>query len=205
MFRILFIAGLILSAGSLQAATFLVLGDSISAGYGLPDVREGWVSLLGDSLDPHLHQIINVGISGETTAGGLDRLPRLLAKYGPNYVIIELGGNDGLRGISLAEMERNLRAMIQLVRNASSTPVLLGMQLPPNYGKPFANAFEAVYPRIAKELHVVLVNGFMQGIGDVPDLMQADQIHPNAKAQPLLKDKVLKSLLPLIHSTPLKK
>ncbi len=192
-----------------QASTLLVLGDSISAGYGLANVTEGWVALLGASLAPDGHQVVNAGISGDTTAGGLARLPRLIEKHAPAIVIIELGGNDGLRGIGLAEMNQNLRDIILVSQKAGAVPVLLGMQMPPNYGKQFADRFEATYSRIAGDLGVVFVDGFLKGVGDVPELMQPDSIHPNARAQALLEDKVLKAVFPLLklkHSvTPKKK
>lgn len=183
-----------------RASTLLVLGDSISAGYGLANIAEGWVALLGASVASSGDRVVNAGISGDTTAGGLTRLPRLLEKNTPDIVIIELGGNDGLRGISIAEMEQNLRDIVQVCRKVGAVPVLLGMQMPPNFGKKFAQTFEGTYPRIAKDLGVVLVEGFLKGVGDVPELMQPDAIHPNAKAQPLLRDKVFKALNPVIKS-----
>lgn len=128
------------------------------------------------------------------------RLPRLIEKDKPDVVIIELGGNDGLRGISIAELDRNLREMIIMSRKAGAVPVLLGMQMPPNFGKQFADRFETTYSRIAKDLGVVFVEGFLKGVGDVPDLMQADAVHPNERAQHVLKDKVLAVVKPLLKS-----
>jgi acyl-CoA thioesterase-1 len=198
MFKALLFAGLILSVAAAHSATILVVGDSISAGYGLPDPRDGWVALLARDLNGRGDQVVNAGVSGDTTAGGLSRLPKLLERYKPQVVVIELGGNDGLRGIGLSEMEHNLRELVGISREAGAAPVLLGMQMPPNYGRKFAMLFEAVYPRIAKDLHVEWVEGFLRGIGDVPDLMQSDQVHPNEKAQVILKDKVLKSLISVL-------
>lgn len=180
----------------------MVLGDSISAGYGLANVNEGWVALIGTALAKKQHQIINAGISGDTSAGGLNRLPRLIEKHSPDIVIIELGGNDGLRGISVTEMDKNLRAIVLTCRKAGAIPVLLGMQMPPNYGKQFANRFEATYSRIADDLSVVFVDGFLRGVGDVPELMQPDAIHPNASAQILLEERVLKAVNPLLDLKP---
>jgi acyl-CoA thioesterase-1 len=178
----------------------LVLGDSISAGYGLANVSEGWVALLASTLAKNGHQVVNAGISGDTTAGGLVRLPRLIEKNRPNIVIIELGGNDGLRGISLSEMDRNLREIVLISRKAGAVPVLLGMQMPPNYGKQFSERFEGSYSRIAKDLSVVFVEEFLKGVGDVPVLMQADGIHPNASAQVILEEKVLTAINPLLKT-----
>lgn len=198
MIRILLIACLSLPASSVKASSLLVLGDSISAGYGLANLTDGWVSLLGAAISPGGHQVVNAGVSGDTTAGGLVRLPRLLEKNTPEIVIIELGGNDGLRGISIPEMDRNLREIILITRKAGAVPILLGMQMPPNFGKQFADRFEAIYSRIAKDMGVIFVDGFLKGVGDVSDLMQPDAIHPNEKAQLILKDKVLKVVDPLL-------
>lgn len=200
MIRVLLIACLSLPLFPVQASTILVLGDSISAGYGLANLSDGWVALLRAALAPGGHQVLNAGVSGDTTAGGLVRLPRLIEKDKPDVVIIELGGNDGLRGISIAELDRNLREMILMSRKAGAVPVLLGMQMPPNFGKQFADRFETTYSRIAKDLGVVFVEGFLKGVGDVPDLMQADAVHPNERAQHVLKDKVLAVVKPLLKS-----
>jgi acyl-CoA thioesterase-1 len=198
MFRTLLIASLALTIAPVQASTLLVLGDSISAGYGLANVAEGWVALLNGPLAQSGYQVVNAGISGDTTAGGLNRLPRLIEKHSPDIVIIELGGNDGLRGISIAEMDRNLREIVMVSRKAGAVPVLLGMQMPPNFGKQFAERFETTYSRIARDLSVVFVAGFLKGVGDVPELMQPDAIHPNATAQALLEKKVLDAVTPLL-------
>jgi acyl-CoA thioesterase-1 len=198
MIKFLLIAFLLLPFMPVQASTLLVLGDSISAGYGLANLRDGWVALLEATLAPQGHRVVNAGISGDTTAGGVARLPHLLGKSTPNFVIIELGGNDGLRGISISEMDHNLRELILLSRKSGAVPVLLGMQMPPNFGKQFADRFETTYSRIAKDLDVAFVEGFLKGVGDVPDLMQPDAIHPNEKAQVILKEKVLKVVNPLL-------
>jgi len=138
MIKILLMLCLSLSFFPARASTLLVLGDSISAGYGLANVTQGWVALLGGALAQGGHQIVNAGVSGDTSAGGLSRLPQLIQKHAPDIVIIELGGNDGLRGISIPEMDRNLRGIIQTTQKAGALPVLLGMQMPPNFGKQFA-------------------------------------------------------------------
>lgn len=201
MYRILLVVAIFLSVGRSEAATLLVLGDSISAGYGLADRSRGWVALLGAAIDPQENRVINAGISGDTTAGGLARLPALIRQNSPDVIIIELGANDGLRGINLQEMERNLREMIAVSKKASAIPVLVGMQMPSNFGKRFSERFEVVYHQLAKEMSVPIVPGFLKGVGDVPDLMQPDGIHPGEKAQPLLRDKVLPVIKPLLSSS----
>ena len=180
-----------------SAASVLIFGDSISASYGM-DIEQGWVSLLDKRLerrDPGLHQVINASVSGETTTGGLRRLPALLKQHKPDVVVLELGGNDGLRGQPPALMERNLAAMISLSRKAGARVVVLGMQIPPNYGKAYTEAFAAVFPRVAKAEGVAVLPFFLAGVGGVPALMQKDGIHPNAKAQP----KLLELAWPLIR------
>lgn len=168
-----------------SAASVLIVGDSISASYGM-DIEQGWVSLLDKRLDQRVtgaHQVINASVSGETTSGGLRRLPALLRQHQPDVVVLELGGNDGLRGQPPALMERNLAAMIRLSRQSGARVVLLGMQIPPNYGKAYTNAFVAVFPRVAKAEGAAVLPFFLDGVGGVPTLMQKDGIHPNAKAQ----------------------
>lgn len=182
-----------------EAATVLVLGDSISAGYGLADRTKVWVSLLSVAIDAEKNRTINAGISGDTTAGGLARLPALLEQFKPDIVMIELGTNDGLRDLSLEAMESNLREMIAISRTAGATPLLLGMQMPRGYGTWLANRFEGIFPRIATEMDVAFVERFLEGVGNVPEHMQADRIHPNEKAQVLLRDRVLNSVNRLLN------
>ena len=145
----------ILLSANTYGSTLLVLGDSLSAGYGV-NQESGWVALLKDDLDDR-HRIINGSISGDTTGGGLNRLPLLLEKFSPNYVLLELGGNDGLRGQPLNLMKRNLLAMIELCCQAGAEPILFGMRLPPNYGRRYSDAFAAVYPEISDEQQVLLI------------------------------------------------
>jgi len=177
----------------------LVLGDSLSAEYGL--VRgTGWVPL----LQKRLHEekidadIVNASISGETTSGGKARLPELLEKHRPAIVVIELGANDALRGLSLVATEANLRAMITEAKKSKAKVLLVGMQIPPNYGSDYAKTFSALYPRLARETKSSLVPFFLEGIARKPDLFQADRMHPTAEAQPIMLATVwpyLKSLL----------
>ncbi len=197
---------LLLAATQVQAEdssqskqTLLVLGDSISAGYGLRQ-GQGWVDLLDKRLKQQGYetQVVNASISGETTQGGLTRLPALLRQHQPDLVLLELGGNDGLRGLPLHLMQNNLSRMIDLSRQAEATPVLLGIQLPPNYGHRYTSAFAAVYPTLAEQKQVAVVPFILEKIAIYPDLMQSDGIHPKAEAQRQLLDNIWPSLKPLL-------
>ena len=186
-------------AQNAAAGTILIVGDSISAAFGL-DTRLGWVSLLEQRLSKEGHddKVINASISGDTSAGGLARLPALLAEHKPDVVIVELGGNDGLRGQLPAQLKQNLASMIEASQQAGAKVLLLGMQLPPNYGARYTQAFAAVYGELANEKKVALVPFFLEGVGGKPELMQADRIHPAAGAQGLLLDNVWPVLKPLL-------
>lgn len=177
------------------AGTLLVVGDSISAALGM-DTRQGWVALLEQRLEEEGggHRVINASISGDTTAGGLARLPRLLTEHQPQWVILELGGNDGLRGLPPTQMQQNLLAMIERSRDSGAQVVLLGMRLPPNYGQRYNRAFEQVYSDLAEQTHVPLVPFFLEGVGGVEGMMQADGIHPAPAAQ----ERMLDNLWPLL-------
>lgn len=183
-----------------KAETLVVLGDSISAGYGLNQLEEGWVALLKEQLRPRGVEVVNASISGDTTAGGLTRLDELLLRVKPSLVVIELGGNDGLRGLTPAQMAANLTGMIEKSRAAGARVLLLGMRIPPNYGKRYADMFQNVYGEVAQKTGVALVPFLMDGVGGHDGLMQADGIHPNQAAQPLLLAQVLKQLEPLLAS-----
>jgi acyl-CoA thioesterase-1 len=159
----------------------MVYGDSISAGYGLP-TGQGWVALFAQQLGSS-HRVINASLSGETTAGGLARLPQALARNKPDWVILELGGNDGLRGLPLVAMHDNLQAMIRLCRQAHARVLLVGVQLPPNYGPSYPRAFEAVYAKLASEMRLVFVPQLMKGFAGDLSQFQPDGIHPTAAAQ----------------------
>jgi acyl-CoA thioesterase-1 len=182
-----------------QAGTVLIVGDSISAGYGL-DTRQGWVALLEQRLRAghHEQQVVNASISGDTSAGGLSRLPTLLREHEPELVIIELGGNDGLRGQAPAQLQQNLAAMIDKSKAAGAKVLLLGMRLPPNYGIRYTQAFADVYGALAKDKQVPLVPFLLEGVGGMPGMMQGDGIHPAAVAQPMLLDNVWPALEPLL-------
>ena len=171
------------------APAVLVVGDSLSAAYGL-DTSEGWVALLENKLrdEGYGYRVVNASISGDTTSGGRSRLKKALALHKPALVVIELGGNDGLRGLPLRAMRRNLDSMIAASRTAGAQVVLLGMRIPPNYGERYANSFHATFGELADEHDLPHVGFFLDGVALEESLMQADGIHPNAKAQPRLLD-----------------
>lgn len=190
---------LLLLAQEAMAGTVLVVGDSISAALGL-ETSQGWVSLLEKRLSEkgYEQRVVNASISGDTSAGGLSRLPALLAEHKPELVIIELGGNDGLRGQPPAQLQQNLASMIDSARQQGASVLLLGMRLPPNYGVRYTTAFANVYSTLAAEKQVPLVPFFLEGVGGVPEMMQADGIHPTAKAQPRLLDNLWPTLEPML-------
>ena len=177
--------------------TILVIGDSLSAEYGLAR-GSGWVKLLEDQLQKQSSPwtVFNASISGETTSGGLTRLPALLEQKKPGIVLLELGANDALRGLSVDQTEKNLRKMIQASKKSGAKVLLFGMQIPPNYGQDYTNQFKAVYSRLAKQEGVELLPFFMQGIASQKELFQSDNIHPNEKAQTILFRNVWGAMAP---------
>jgi acyl-CoA thioesterase I len=182
-----------------HAPRILVLGDSLSAAYGLK-LEQGWVSLLERRLaEKFPHKVINASVSGETTGGGLARLPALLKEHQPDLVILELGGNDGLRGHPLNIMQRQLADIVEKSRAAGAQVLLVGMQIPPNYGSRYTEQFRTTYPRLAEQYQLPLVDFFLQGVALQPGLMQQDGIHPTAEAQGKLLDNVWPVLLPLLE------
>jgi len=189
----------LLIAWPAAARTLLVFGDSLSAAYGLsPD--QGWVHLLGERaarIDGW--RVVNASISGETTAGGLRRLPADLERHKPAIVVIALGANDALRGQPIAGIRDNLEKMVRLARQARAEPVLVGIMIPPNYGIDYAEQFRALYPAVAAKNRIPIVPFLLEGIADKPDLFQADQLHPTASAQPIILDNVWKTLEPLLR------
>ena len=197
--RITAVVTLLMWAQGAVAGTLLVLGDSISAAFGL-DTRQGWVSLLEQRLaaEGFDYQVVNASVSGDTSAGGLARLPTLLAEHRPDLLIVELGGNDGLRGQPPAQLQQNLAAMVQQARKAGTRVLILGMKLPPNYGLRYTTAFADVFPQVAKEQDVALVPFLLEGAAGLPLMTQADGIHPTAAAQPRLLDNVWPVLKPLL-------
>ena len=190
---------LLLWAQGALAGTVLVVGDSISAALGL-DTRQGWVSLLQERLREggFEHKVVNASISGDTTSGGLARLPALLSQHRPQLVIIELGGNDGLRGQPAAQLQQNLARMVDLSKEAGAGVLLLGMRLPPNYGQRYTEAFARTFADVAQDKQVPLVPFLLEGVGGVPGMMQADGIHPAVAAQDKLLDNVWPTLKPLL-------
>ena len=187
------------SAAYSASKNLLVLGDSISAEYGLQR-DSGWVNLLQKRLadDKLAVNVINASISGETTAGGLTRLPALLQQHKPAVLIIELGGNDGLRGLSLAATQANLREMIKSADRIGARVLLLGMRVPPNYGPDYSKRFAAMYQGLARERNVKLVPFLFSGLEDTERFFQQDRIHPNQRAQPVMLDNVWPSLRALL-------
>jgi len=175
--------------GAPGAPTLLVLGDSLSAGYGI-NVDQSWVALLQARLETngYEHRVVNASISGETTEGGAERIGDALDRFGPSVVVIELGGNDGLRGLPPARMRANLEKMITESQAAGADVVLLGIRIPPNYGQRYTRAFEGVFKDLAEQYELPWIDFFMDGVALNDDLMQADGIHPSAEAQPLLLD-----------------
>jgi len=190
---------LLILASSLRADTLLVVGDSLSAAHGIPQ-SEGWVSLLEEELKQRGHplRVVNASISGETTSGGLSRLPRLLKDYQPELVLLELGANDGLRGTPLSVIEQNLRQMIELSQAAGAQVLLIGIRLPPNYGPQYTERFYQIYPELADEYGLPLVPFLLEKVALDPRLMQRDGLHPNSDAQPILLQTVWKQLGPLL-------
>lgn len=178
--------------------TVLVLGDSISAGYGV-ELEDGWVNLLRERLaEKGEYQVVNASISGNTTTMGVGRLPALLKKHEPDVVIIELGGNDGLQGHPLKVMERNLTQMVQFSQDAGTQVLLVGIQIPPNYGSRYTREFFATFANVAEKFDVPLVPFILDKVATVGNLMQGDGVHPTAEAQPILLENVWPHLEPLL-------
>ncbi len=194
---VLLVAALALSC-SVAAKNILVFGDSLSAGYGIAR-DDSWANLLQQALkkDHPQFEVVNASISGETTSGGLRRIDRALQQHQPAVVILELGANDGLRGGSVADMEKNLNMIIEQIRKTNARILLLGIQIPPNYGQEYTRQFRAVYPRLAKRYDAALVPFMLEGVP--PEQFQADNLHPTAAAQPLIMHRILKSLTPLLR------
>jgi acyl-CoA thioesterase I len=197
---LLLAAVLVLSSPAFAARTLLVFGDSLSAAYGL-STDQGWVHLLADRAGrPGLDwKVVNASVSGETSAGGLRRLPEDLKRHQPDVVVIALGANDALRGQPVAGIRSNLEQMVRLVRQAHAQPVLVGLMIPPNYGIEYAAEFRGLFPALAARLHVPLVPFLLEGIADKPELFQGDQLHPTAAAQPRILDNVWKAVEPLLR------
>ncbi len=177
----------------------MVLGDSLSAAYGL-DASQGWVRLLAKRLaaEGRDWRVVNASVSGETTSGGLARLPSIIATQNPDLIIIELGGNDGLRGLPLQRMRANLSGMVDIARGAGVNVVLVGLRIPPNYGPVYTQRFQAVFEEVARQRRVPLVPLLLNGVDHNPALMQPDGVHAGPAAQPRMLDNVWRVLEPLL-------
>ena len=198
--RIRFFFLVLLLAGEAHAApTILVFGDSLSAAYGIPR-ESGWVNLLARRLENHkpAFRVVNASVSGETTAGGLTRLPEVLAAHRPILTILALGANDGLRGLPPPQTRRNLETMIGLARKQGSQTLLVGMRMPPNYGTAYTRKFQSVFTETAKAQRVRLVPFLLEGVAEHQAMFQADGLHPDARAQPILLDNVWRELAPML-------
>ncbi len=197
--RLLLFTCLLLAAPAVLAArTILVFGDSLSAGYGIPQ-EAAWPSLLAKRLQERKldYSVVNASISGETTSGGRTRLQDALDKHSPGIVIIALGSNDGLRGLPIATMRENLLAMTETAQQRKARVLIVGQRLPPNYG-PYANQFHQVFGEIAKNRKTAFVEFLLEGVALTPSLFQSDNLHPTAAAQPRLLDNVWRGLEPLL-------
>jgi len=179
----------------------LVFGDSLSAGYGIR-VEQGWVSLLAQKIEQEGYgfHVVNASVSGETSAGGLARLPRALSLQQPRIVLLELGANDGLRGLPIQQTQENLGKMIALLQQQHIPVLLLGLKLPPNYGERYTSGFATMYQSLKDQYHVPLLPFLLENVALKPDLMQADGLHPNEQGQPLLLDNVWPTLVPLLRA-----
>jgi acyl-CoA thioesterase I len=186
-----------------SARTILVFGDSLSAAYGIRP-EQGWVTLLAQRLQTqgYGYQVVNASVSGETSSGGLERLPRALKLHAPAIVILELGANDGLRGLPVSAMRDNLARMVQLLQGAQARVLLVGIRIPPNYGPRYTDEFARVYPELARQFHLPLVPFLLQKVALDPSLMQEDGLHPNADAEPIVLDTLWPYLKPLIDNRP---
>lgn len=199
LIRWLLLFALLFAPTAWAAPTILVFGDSLSANYGLT-VESGWVSLLQQRLkqNHYKHQVVNASISGETTAGGLARIDSALAAHQPAIVIVELGANDGLRGLSLQATRDNLDGVIRACRARKAKVLLAGMRLPPNYGAAYSEGFGMIFPALARKHHTALLPFLLEGIADQRELFQADNLHPTAAAQTAILENVWKHLKSLL-------
>jgi acyl-CoA thioesterase-1 len=195
---VLFIAALALFNSAQAAKNILVFGDSLSAGYGIAR-DDSWVNLLQQELKRSHPQfeVVNASISGETTTGGLRRIDKAMQQHAPAVIIIELGANDGLRGATVTETEKNLSAIIAQSRKANAKVLLVGMQMPPNYGQDYTKRFRTIFPKLARIHNVTLVSYMLEGIPS--EQFQADNLHPNASGQARIMQNILPSLLPLLR------
>ena len=198
--KIIFLLFLIFSYSiTAQTKTLLILGDSISAGYGIKE-SENWVSLLENSINSNgtKLRIINSSVSGDTTIGGLSRITSDLEKHKPDFVLIELGGNDGMRGYPIEEIKNNLVKISKAIAAANAVPLIMQIRIPPNYGKRYVTAFENIFSQVAVEQNLTMLTFLLEKVALNKELMQQDGIHPNKAAQPLIADQVKTELLKFI-------
>lgn len=190
------------SAAAQAAPTILVVGDSLSAAYGISD-EQGWVNLLRDRLDAegYPHRVVNASVSGDTTRDAVSRIDTTLERHQPDIVIVELGGNDGLRAFSVEAIRDNLARILKAIRENGAKIVLAGIRIPSNYGPAYTGAFEQLYPDLAEQFDAALIPFFMEDVATQPSLMQDDGIHPTADAQPILLDNVWGVLEPLLKQS----
>jgi len=184
-------------------STILVFGDSLSAAYGIRP-EQGWVALLAQRLQAqgYGYQIVNASVSGETSDGGLERLPRALQLHQPRVVILELGANDGLRGLPVSATRDNLAAMVRLAQAAGARVLLVGLRIPPNYGPRYTEEFARIFPELAEQYHVTLVPFLLENVALKPQLMQADGLHPDAPGEPVILETLWPYLKPLLIKNP---
>ncbi len=195
------LAALFVAARAFAGQTIVVVGDSLSSGYGL-SAEQSWVAMLRERLDAegYGYDVVNASIAGDTSSGGLARLPRLLEQHSPAVVVIELGGNDGLRGQPVETLRANLAKMIELSQQRGARVLLAGMQIPPNYGPAYTRSLTAVYPELAMRYRVTLVDFLLDGVALHPELMQHDGIHPNAAGQKIVLENVWRVLRGVLRS-----
>jgi len=197
------LVGFSLPAGCAPTATakptILVYGDSLSAAYGIAQ-QQGWVALLQEKLsrDNYAYQVVNASVSGETTSGGLSRLSQALAANKPAIVILELGANDGLRGLPVKAMQTNLGKMIKLSKTAGASVLIIGMHIPPNYGPQYTKSFHQSYAQLSQQHKIAVVGFMLDDIAAKPELIQADGLHPNALAQPIVLQNIWPQLRPML-------
>jgi len=198
--KLFFVCLMLLLSTSINAKSIVVLGDSISAAYGM-DAKKGWVSLLQQKLSQQnsAYTIFNESISGDTSAGGLARIDKALSQHKPELVLLELGANDGLRGLSPQQMKQNLAEIIHRSQQAGAKVLLLSMRIPPNYGKRYVEMFYNIYPQLAKERNIPFVPFILEEVALIKEMMQKDGLHPNTKAQPVIADKIWQYLQPILE------
>jgi acyl-CoA thioesterase-1 len=198
IFISLLLLSLTATAASTESPTIVIFGDSLSAGYGI-EVDQSWATLLQSRLEEqgYEHQVVNASISGETTEGGATRIDSALQDFSPDLIILELGGNDGLRGFPATRMKANLEKIVTRAKATGAAVILLGIRIPTNYGSRYSSEFEDVFRQLSVDLDVKWIEFFMEGIAMNDDLLQDDRIHPNAAAQPILLD----NAWPIISAT----